>query len=237
MRHPLDRRGALAAFALLACAAPLVARDPTAPRFAAPRGPMRLTRVLERELGDGAAVIVTRSWRLRFVPQAAGYRVEGEQLAVEVEAPPALAALAEIERGNTQEGLFPIALDAAGLMVDEGGGDPGAIPGLPEATGDYLDQTGAAREAAMAYVAAVQQAGAAMTSSWPTDLFFPAATPRSEVRAVPLPGGASGTIAVRFAGALDPNKGRLAHAERRIVTSLDGTVRSSRETWSLAPGK
>ena len=96
--------------------------------FRAPGEPMRLTRVLERELGDGAKVTVTRTWRVRFVAHAAGYTVEGEQIAAEVDAPPRLAVLAEVERKNPHAGPFPIALDQAGLIVGEGGAGAASTP-------------------------------------------------------------------------------------------------------------
>jgi len=203
--------------------------------FRAPGEPMQLTRVLERELGDGAKVTVTRTWRVRFVAHAAGFTVEGEQIAVEVDAPPRLAALAEVERKNPHAGPFPIALDRAGLIVGEGGAGTASIPGLEEAARKYLESATAERQAdAMQYVRAVQQAGAAMTSRWPEDLFYPVA-PRRDQRTLPLPGGGSGAIEVSFQGTLAASGRHLATAERRIETSVNGTTRTSREAWRLEP--
>ncbi len=206
-----------------------------APGFRAPGEPMRLTRVLERELGDGAKVTVTRTWRVRFVAHAAGYTVEGEQIAVEVDAPPPLAALADVERKNPHAGPFPVALDKAGLIVGEEQAGATSIPGLEAAAKTYLEGATPERQAdAMQYVRAVQQAGAAMTSRWPEDLFYPVAARRDQ-RTLPLPDGGSGTIDVSFAGTLAPGGRHLATAERRIETTVKDSVRASRETWRLEP--
>lgn len=223
-----------AIFLLLAAAPPLGARASEAAGFVAPAEPMKLTRVLERELGDGNALVVTRSWRVRFVPHADGYSVEGEQIAVEVDAPPKLAKLAEVVRGNPQAGLFPIRLDGAGRIVAEPPADPPPVPGLTEAAREYVaDRSAAARAEAMRYVLAVQQAGAEMMTRWPHDLFFPAA-PRRDERTLPVPGG-EGSLTVSFEGTLDRAGERLAHARRRIVTRVGGTARASLETWRLEP--
>ncbi|WP_338446931.1 hypothetical protein V5F89_03820 [Pelagerythrobacter marensis] len=196
---------------------------------------MKLTRVLERRLGDGQAIVVSRSWRVRFVPHAGGYRVEGEQIAVAVETPPRLARLAEVERNKPQGGDFPILLDAAGRIVGNASGSLPAIPGLGEAVRAFVaDRDDARRDEALQYVAAVQQAGAAMASRWPPDLFFPAAS-REERRELPLPGGGEGAVQVRFEGTLDGTGKRLATARRRIVTRVGESERISLETWRLEP--
>lgn len=197
---------------------------------------MRLTRVLERELGDGARITVTRTWQVRFVARESGYLVEGEQVAVDVEAPPRLAPLADVERKNPQAGPFPLVLDTAGLIVSDGATGVAPIPGLEEAAREYLQGAPAERRAeAMQYVLAIQQAGAAMASRWPEDLFYPVATPRTEERALPLPDGGTGTISVSFGGALSADGDRLDMAQRRIVTIAGGSARVSREIWRLEP--
>ena len=225
---------AAGAFALLAGAAPLGAQQREAAGFVAPTGPMKLTRVLERALGDGNAVVVTRSWRVRFEPRAGGFLVEGEQIAVDVQAPARLAAMAEVVRANPQAGLFPIRLDAAGLIVRDAPADLPPVPGLTEAAREYVaDRSAAARAEAMRYVLAVQQAGAEMTTRWPQDLFFPTAA-RGDERTLPVAGG-EGSLTVRFEGTLDREGERLAAAERRSVTRVGDSTRTSRETWRLEP--
>lgn len=239
MSSAMSTRRFLAMFVLFIAAGPasLAAQDSQSAQtaFVAPAEPMKLTRVLERRLGDGNAIVVSRSWRVRFVPRAAGYRVEGEQIAVAVEAPPRLAQLAEVERNKPQSGDFPILLDDAGQIVGDESADPSAIPGLTEAARAFLsDRPEARRGEALQYVAAVQQAGARMASRWPRDLFFPV-VPREERRKLPLPGGGEGALQVGFQGSLDPAGRRLATARRRIVTQVGESERVSLETWRLEP--
>jgi len=204
--------------------------------FVPPSEPMRFTRILERDLGDGRKVTVTRSWRVHFVPHPSGYRVRGELIAVDVDAPPRLAALAEVERGNGHRATFPIALDETGAIVSTDAHEQSQIAGLAEAVREVLkDASDGERAGAMQYVLAVERAGARMMSQWPRDLFFPAASPRTEERALPLPGGTGGHVTVHFEAQLDRTAQHLARAERHIVTTVGDTVRTSRETWLLAP--
>lgn len=235
MKPSFGRSIALAALVLAGTAVPGSAQT-AGTGFVAPSEPMRLTRVLERELGDGNAVTVTRSWRVRFVAHGDGYRVEGEEIAATVDAPPRLAMLAQVEREKPDAAPFPITLDAAGLIVDERAAGAAPIPGLAEAARTYLqDAPDKRRSDAMRYVLAVQQAGARMTSAWPEDLFYPATPPRSERRTLALPGGGSGTISVSFDGTLGDEGRHLAAAERHIVTTIGGDARASHESWRLDP--
>src|SRR5688572_7537209 len=90
-------RRALLGLAGAAAALPLFrtgsAAAQPASRFAPPSGPMRYTRRLERELVDGARLVVSRGFAVRFVPEADGFRVDGEQVDSAVDAPAALDAL------------------------------------------------------------------------------------------------------------------------------------------------
>ena len=109
--------------AVVALAMPLVATaqdDRRSPRrFAPPSTPMLYTRRLERSLVGGASLTVTRRFAVRFVLEADGFRVDGEQVDVTVEAPPQLATLAELERERVETGLFPLRLDPAGTIVGQ----------------------------------------------------------------------------------------------------------------------
>ncbi|USA39296.1 hypothetical protein [Pelagerythrobacter marinus] len=231
-------RAALSALAIVllvagSAAAPATTMAAQARQFDPPAGPMKLTRVLERRLGDGKSVVVTRSWRVRFHRQGAGYLVDGEPLEVAVEVPPALEPLAEVERRNPQAGPFPIALDRQGRIVEGGPGAAGPVPGLTEAARAYVARRSPDRQAeAMDYVADVQRAGARMASRWPGDLFFPGPA-RERTAAVPVPGAEAGDVSVRFEGTLEPAGGHLASARRRIVTRVGGSERISLETWRL----
>jgi hypothetical protein len=95
-----DRRAVLR-YAAVALLWPALASAPLrvaaqGPRFAPPVGPMLYTRRLERGLADGAAFTVSRSFEIRFEPADGGYRVDGAQVDVAVEAPDALAAFVRI---------------------------------------------------------------------------------------------------------------------------------------------
>lgn len=67
-------------------------------RFTPPAGPMLYTRRLERGLRDGASIVVSRRFSVEFRRQGDGYRVDGQQVGVDVSAPEALAEFARIER-------------------------------------------------------------------------------------------------------------------------------------------
>ena len=77
---------------------PAQAEQPAA--FVPPDAPMVLTRSLRRSLPGGAEIRTSRSYSIRFVREADGYRVEGALIDVAVDAPPALAALATLERAR-----------------------------------------------------------------------------------------------------------------------------------------
>ena len=98
----------------IAAAAPLSAGQLADPhelresQFIPPAGPMVLTRTVWRELGDGAAIKVARTYRITITSDGDGYLVDGQPIATTVDAPKQVAALAEIEgivRGRTMETL------------------------------------------------------------------------------------------------------------------------------------
>src|SRR5690606_40612679 len=70
----------------IALAALPASRAAAAAGFDPPLAPMLYTRQLERELPDGARFAVGRRLAIRFVREAEGFRVEGEQVGVEVDA-------------------------------------------------------------------------------------------------------------------------------------------------------
>ena len=225
---------ALAVPAGMAMAPPASAQSP---RFHAPQGPVVLTREVRRTLADGQQLVVRRRYLVRFVPTASGYTVTGNPAGVEVEAPAAMAELAEVERRRADLGLFPLQLDAAGLIV--------ARPAPAEsveatraraAMSAYLartDLTAQERTAAQAMAVKLQAQGQAAGNSWPADLFHPASGHRQEDRDVTLPDGRTGQVSVTV-DASNGSGGLLAHMERRVVTRLDGTERLSLERWTLA---
>jgi hypothetical protein len=207
--------------------------------FAPPTEPMRYRRRLERELAGGARLIVTRSFAVRFVREADGYRVEGEQLEVEVDAPEQLAALASLERQRVEIGLFPLSLDAAGAI--RGAPRAGSSEQLYLAVREVADRiergkhTPAERDTLRAFVEAVHQSAGELVTELPRDLFAPAASPREDHRVLALPGGDAGQVRVTFTATSDPATGLMREARREVVTEVAGDRRHTVESWSLAP--
>jgi len=231
-----DRRALLGYAAAAVALSALPAR---AAAFAPPAAPMRYTRRLERGLPGGASLVVARSFAIRFVPEGAGFRVEGEQVAVEVEAPEQLAALAQIERERRETGLFPLRLDAAGVMERAVGGiETGK---LDEAVREVVarieswDHAPAEREELREFVNAVHRSAGAMLTELPRDLFAPLQLARTERRAVTLPGGDAGEVRMSFTAERDSASGLMRSATREVVTEIAGDLRRTVETWRLEP--
>ncbi|MEO6040705.1 MAG: hypothetical protein ABIP41_02280 [Croceibacterium sp.] len=236
-----DRRQMLrlaAAAALLPVLAARSASALPATRFAPPSAPMRYTRTLRRELAGGAAIVVSRSFSVRFMPLAAGFRIDGEQVAVSVAAPPALARFAELERERRELGLFPLVLDNRGLIT----GAPSAIDtaGLDEAVkaaAKRFDVAGFApgeRSEADRFVSALHQDASRLVTALPRDLFAPSKLQSAATRDVMLPDGGQGVVTVRFTAQTDPATGLMKQAQREVVTNLSGDQRRTIEDWSLA---
>lgn len=211
---------------------------PTA-RFAPPPGPMRYTRELRRELGVNAALTVSRSFAVRFVPLAGGYRVEGEQVEVRVDAPEELAQFAALERQRREIGLFPLLLDGAGLIH-------GAEVPVDTAQLDIAVRQAIARFAHAGaspdelaehqrFVSALHQGAAAILTALPKDLFAPGDPDRTTRQNVALPDGAAGEVTVRFTAQADPGTGLMERAMREVLTELSGERRRTVEDWNLAP--
>ncbi|MDE2404304.1 MAG: hypothetical protein KGM17_06525 [Sphingomonadales bacterium] len=206
-----------------------------APAFQAPRGAQVLTRLLRRQLGDGAVLEATRRYAVTFTPVAGGYRVDGRQIDVRIDAPARLAALAAIERGRQDDAMFPILLDVHGQIVAfsgrtlaEADGAPGhaALREIETAiNASSIDDGGRAQ----ALQAARLMAG--RVTRWPRDLFRPTGAERSETRALALPDGGDGTVTVAIRATLRDDA--LARFERTVTTSTGGEPRTSTETWWL----
>lgn len=236
-----DRRALLrlAAGALLLPFASAAARAhaPRA-RFAPPHGPMRYTRRLERGLADGKSLVVSRAFEIRFVHQPSGFRVEGKQMEVEVDAPEALAAFARIEREREEQGLFPIMLDADGLIAGTAAPMSAQLDeAVREAVAriDSRQHDPAERATLLQFIGAVHQSAGRLVTELPRDLFAPPASPRTESREIALPGGGAGEVTVTFAAAADPATGLMRQAVRAVLTQLEGDERRTVENWSLAP--
>lgn len=202
--------------------------------FIAPAAPMVLTRVLRRPLADGQEVVSVRSYLLQFLPEAGRIRVDGSLLAVTVEAPPTLAPLAEMERRRSDDGIFPMWLDANGMLL------PGAATRLPEpGRQQAVDRTAnwlggfplspAEEVQAMASVTTLGSSAAGRTP-WPEDLFRPTAKSRREVRALSFAHG-EGEVTVESETTVAD--GLLVSYARSTVTEFAGERRVVTEEWLL----
>lgn len=206
--------------------------------FAPPAGSMIFTRRLERGLSGNNRLVVERSFAVGFTAMPDGWTVTGEQVAASVEAPEKIASLAALERQRIETGLFPLALDRTGLIV--GGPDPRPAKELDQAVAIVrreLDKRGVGhdeRQERDAFVKAVHDAGAKMTSLLPGDLFAPRDDPPRVERELALPGGGAGTIEVCFTAQADPATGLMRKARREIVTAIAADRRFIREDWTLA---
>jgi hypothetical protein len=201
-----------------------------------PAGPIRLRRELERGLGGGASLIVTRDWECRFFANREGARIEGRQVDVSVMAPPALAALAEIERKREVSGLFPLKLDRGGAIVGWPSGEANVARAVERAARE-IDKKAVEQSAqadAKRYVAEIGRTAAELVSQVPRDLFYPQTGKRTETRSLDLPGGEKGSYEITIFAKSRRSDGLLETSERRIVTRIGGSARVSRETWTIA---
>ncbi len=205
-----------------------------------PDMPLALDRVLQRGQGAAAAITVRRRWEVRFTRQARGIMVAGQQTAAEVNAPPHLAQLAQIEQRRDASTMFPVMLAEDGTILPAGG--------APVAS-DAIDAALRAAEALIArqpvptdereryrlYLAEVHRAGTGLLDMLPPDLLFPSTSPIARSEVLALPGGLSGSFALRYAGEPHPDAPWLKRAERHVVTRIGSLERTASEVWTLGP--
>ena len=204
-----------------------------------PASPMIYTRTLVRELGGGAALTVTRGFAVRFAPHDGGFRIDGRQVSVAVDAPERIAALAKMEEERVEDGLFPLDLDLAGLIVDgtlcsnlemfdravEMASRQIADQRLPRAEAEALQQ----------FVTAIHKASATLSSGLPRTLFAPIPGTTTDRREVALPDGGEGAVETVFEASVDETTGLMREARREVVTMLGDSSRKAVERWSLSP--
>jgi hypothetical protein len=212
-------------------------------RFAPPlERPMLLSRTLRRDLADGKQIVATRRYRVSFVREGAGWRVDGELVASEIEAPEALRAFAELERNRPDDGLFPLRLDAHGMIAERetpGEGDQGRAS-VEQAVALALTRLGKpelpSAAPMRAFLGQIQAlAAAAVTTEWPTGLFLPAGGADRKEKHFALPNGNRGVLISEVEMAPSPDFATMAQCERRIITEIAGDRRISREQWTLEP--
>jgi hypothetical protein len=213
-----------------------LAATPQLATYSPPHSPLLLVRTLYRPLPDGKAIVTRRSYSIRIVPDGAGYRVEGELVQATVDAPPSLAALAEIERRRPETGMFPILLDARGQIL--GGGkvlSDGSLGRAAVVAAESIGGSGLqAIDMLQAQAFVRQLSSRSPRSQWPADVFNPAPGKRDEARIIALPGGNEGRVTIEIASQGMNKTGQVALLERVVTTDLGGDTRVTREQWLLA---
>jgi hypothetical protein len=193
-----------------------------------------LSRTVAHAMADGAEISVTRTYRVRPTPAPDGWLVEGDSIAVEVDAPPQLAALAEMERRRDDSGTFPMRLDRDGMLAPL----PAARPTDSETArqaGDLIaarigesDASDDQKLAATAMARALVAAGQGKRIAWPVDLFRPIAAERIETLEIE-----GGTVTIALTAQADLQSGLMQRFERRVTTQISGSERVVREHWEL----
>ena len=236
---PSTRRGALATVLGVGIAASFLPARTFAQSavLGLPDGPMRFSRKIIRSLSDGSKLQIERSWRLLFTRQGQGIAVSGDQISVEVDAPPSLAELATIEQARSTDAIWPILLSDQGRILAAGQGideDDLAKAGMmARSMIESRVQPRSDREAQLDYLGQLLAAGGSLLAQIPADLFFPTEAPMRLVRAVDLPDGLTGEFEVNYASNAVPGKGWLDHAAREVITRLEGTEMRMREEWQM----
>lgn len=206
-------------------------------QFIPPDTELVLTRTIHRSLTGGKELLTRRRYAVRIVADGLGYRVDGQLIDCAVEAPPALHAIAELERKRSDDGLFPIRLDAAGRIVESTLARSADVHGhgvaLVAERVSHSPLSLPEKAQAATFLTTIAARGAT-GAEWPRDLFRPASGRRSEVKRLALPDGSEGTVTVSTAARASTTSGLLEAIERVVVSDLGGDRRETREEWSLS---
>lgn len=232
------RRGALGSFLGLGVAGLVGPRTAFAQiPLELPVDPLKLTRRLERSLVGDERIVVERSWQIDFTHQGQGVAVTGAQLHARVEAPAKLAPMTSVEEGRSTADMWPILLNANGLIMAAGRGvrEEDVVRAVSVASEMIAARPipAAQAEREIAYLAQLTKAGSSLLDRMPDDLFFPTIGPMHMKRNVDLPGGLIGEFELRYEAHAAPGRSWLENARREVVTRLAGTWQSAREDWSL----
>ncbi len=220
---------------LWAAMAAAVPAHASATAYSPPASELLLTRTLQRPLADGKQVVTRRSYEVRIVRDGGGYRVDGILVDCQVDVPPSLHMLAEIERNRRDDGLFPIRLDADGMIIDKM--QDASAQAIETATSVGAEQIGvsplsrADKQQAMGFLSQLQsQSG---RTSWPADTFHPRSGVRTDQRELVLPGGAGGFVTITIESGRGMALGELSSLRREVTTDIGGDKRTTLEEWTL----
>lgn len=203
-----------------------------------PAGQYKLTRLIERELVDGAMLRIERSWSCQFEEAGRGMRVSGEQLYCNVEAPASLTALAEMEKRRKGTGPLPALLTSSGRFaypVDEEPVETGKAVEAAVAVLERQLRDQAQLEQARRVLADLASAASKSLSAIPADLFFPDAAQTKLSREIDVGPGLTGRVVVEIASIVRPGSGLLKSTRRQLVAQIGDDERLSREVWTLDP--
>ena len=198
---------------------------------------MLLRRRIVRALGDGASIVVDREWMIGFSRQGTGSIVSGRQLSAKVEAPAALAAFAELEKGRSTDGMFPVLLTGSGSVL--GAGDYVSASDLDRAAGEAermiatATSSTALKSARLSGLVPMQKANNTFTDQIPQDLFYPRASKSVTVHPVALNDSMSGEFELHYEASCAADGPWLAKAERRIVTRIGESERQTSDLWTM----
>jgi len=207
--------------------------------FAPPDVPLVLTRELRRPLPGGSEVVTQRSYEVRIERVDAGYVVNGTLLEVKVDAPENLRMLADLERARADTGLFPIRLDAHGMLA-QAEAPPSTAPAKALSRGVQLVSEQLrklnlpAADAAQAQAFVHQLLSRPAMTAWPIDLFRPTPGKHRDVRELALPNGVQGQVVVETEAEAEPASGLLARLDRIVTTRVDNDTRRTIESWRLS---
>lgn len=204
------------------------------PAIVPPDCDMIYRRVLQRQLPGGYRITTSRDFLVRFAARAeGGYMVNGQQVAAQVDAPPHLAALARLEEQRVEAGIFPLALDAQGLIVDgeEVPSSQQVAVALDEVRRRFADHGAEVRD----LLEALHASGARLTAQMPRDLFAPVREEVEQRETIVLPWGDAGEVSVRFSASRAADTRLMRFASREVATSLEGDQRLTTEHWELFP--
>ncbi|MCB2047196.1 MAG: hypothetical protein KDE32_03105 [Novosphingobium sp.] len=196
--------------------------------------PMVLTRTLRRPLPGGITIATARSYRIHFVPEGTGFRIEGELIGVDIEAPRQFEALMAMERARPDTGMFPMRIDAQGRFLSAGERDQESFAAEAGRQAQALVPASLPAAEARDADAFIGQATAnPIQTAWPEDLFRPAPGKHSNTNVMPLPGGKTGQVSIEIDAEVDSGSGLLFRLQRSVTTRLGDSTRITEETWTL----